>query len=175
MLELDRDSDRELDWERESPPEAAAQESGNFSQPAARRADRAGLIAAGGLLAACAGLILYGVLGGGDDDTTPARTPTASVTYEVTGSGSADITYQGGSETGKAVSVDAAELPWRTTVDVPLGQDPVISITLDERGGQARCALAVRDRHVQSATAAGEFGRATCAGALPAEEDGPRG
>jgi hypothetical protein len=54
-------------------------------------------------------------------------------------------------------------------------QDPVISITLDEHGGQARCALAVRDRHVQSATAAGEFGRATCAGALPAEEDGPRG
>jgi hypothetical protein len=59
-------------------------------------------------------------------------------------------------------------LPWRQTVDVPLGKDPIVSIVLGEKGGQARCALAIRGQHVQSATASGRFGRATCTGTLPA-------
>ncbi|WP_284058673.1 hypothetical protein [Streptomyces sp. AS02] len=134
-----------------------------------RRADRSGLIVAGAALAACAGLVVYGVVdtGKGDDGKPARRTPTASVTYEVTGQGAADITYQARDEAGKAVVVRAATLPWRKTVDVPLGQDPTVSITLGEQGGQARCALAIHGQHVQSATATGTFGRATCSGALP--------
>ncbi|MFE9442532.1 hypothetical protein ACFYO2_26875 [Streptomyces sp. NPDC006602] len=133
-----------------------------------RRADRAGLIAGAAMLAACAGLVLYGVLDSAPSDGTPEhRTPTASVTYEVTGDGTADISYQARDESGKATVVKAAALPWHTTVDVPLGQDPIVSIVLGERGGQARCAVAVRGRHVQSATATGVFGRATCSGTLP--------
>lgn len=127
-------------------------------------------LVAGVVLALSAGLVGYGLFTGGEDDSRPgSRTPTAAVTYEVLGDGTADISYQGGSEAGKAVRVDAARLPWRTTVDVPLGQDPVVSITLGERGGQARCTLAVRGRHLRSATATGGFGRATCAGTLPAD------
>ncbi|MBC9729015.1 hypothetical protein H8R17_30770 [Streptomyces sp. TRM68367] len=121
---------------------------------------------------------MYGVLDSGTDDDRGAsrhRTPTAAVTYEVIGEGAADLTYQGDSESGKAVTVDAAELPWRKTVDIPLGQNPVISIVLDERGGTARCTLAIRGRHVQSATATGTFGRATCSGTLPAGDGGQRG
>jgi hypothetical protein len=63
--------------------------------------------------------------------------------------------------------VKAASLPWHRTVEVPLGRSPVVSVVLGEKGGRARCALAIRGRHVQSATAVGEFGRATCSGELP--------
>ncbi|QOV47723.1 hypothetical protein IPT68_22315 [Streptomyces chromofuscus] len=126
------------------------------------------MLLAGAALSACGGLVLYGVLGPGEDDAKPEhRTPTAAVTYEVTGQGTADITYQARSESGEAVVVKAAALPWRKTVDVPLGKEPIVSIVLGEQGGQARCALAVRGKHVRSATATGVFGRATCSGVLP--------
>ncbi|WP_258054550.1 hypothetical protein [Streptomyces sp. Ru71] len=142
-----------------------------------RRPDRAGLLIAGAVLAACGGLVLYGVLDGGDDDKRSAhpQTPTAPVTYEVTGTGTADLTFQARSESGKATVVRGAHLPWRTSVDVPVGHDPVISIVLGEDGGTARCALAIRGRHVQSATASGSFGRATCSGALPSAGGETRG
>ncbi|MEV0640267.1 MmpS family transport accessory protein [Streptomyces sp. NPDC050619] len=133
-----------------------------------RRADRAGLIAGAAVLAACSGLVLYGVLDSDQGEGEPEhRAPTASVTYEVTGEGTADISYQARDESGKATVVKAAALPWHATVDVPLGQDPIVSIVLGEKGGQARCTVAVRGRHVQSATATGTFGRATCSGTLP--------
>ncbi|QOV41500.1 hypothetical protein IM697_39545 [Streptomyces ferrugineus] len=134
------------------------------------------MLAAGAVLAACGGFVLYGVLDPGEDDEKPAdRTPTAAVTYEVTGEGTADITYQARSASGEAVIVKAATLPWRKTVDVPLGQDPTVSIVLGEKGGQARCTLALRGKHVQSATATGTFGRATCTGALPGQADATQG
>ncbi|MFE9438025.1 hypothetical protein ACFYO2_03235 [Streptomyces sp. NPDC006602] len=130
--------------------------------------DHTALLIAGAALAACGGLVLYGVLNPGEGDKKPEhRTPTAAVTYEVTGKGTADITYQARSTSGEAVVVTAATLPWRKTVNVPLGKDPVVSIVLGEKGGQARCALAIRGKHVQSATATGTFGRATCSGTLP--------
>ncbi|WP_338694771.1 MmpS family transport accessory protein [Streptomyces sp. Q6] len=130
------------------------------------RADRVGILAAAVALALCGGLVLYGVLGG-DDEERRRHVPTASVTYEVKGEGRADISYQGASERGTAVSVSGARLPWRTTVRVPLGRAPVVSVVLGEDGTTATCALAIRGRHVQSATAAGSFGRASCSGSLP--------
>ncbi|MGC9535417.1 hypothetical protein [Streptomyces sp. UG1] len=138
--------------------------------------DRAGLLAAGVALAVCGGLVLYGVLDPGEDESKPAdRTPTAAVTYEVTGEGTADIAYQARSASGEAVVVKAATLPWRKTVDVPLGQEPTVSIILGEKGGQARCTLAINGKHVQSATATGTFGRATCTGALPERANATEG
>lgn len=130
--------------------------------------DRAGLLAAGVVLAACGGLVLYGVLDSGEDEKKPAdRTPTAAVTYEVTGEGTADITYRARSASGEGVVVKAATLPWRKAVEVPLGEEPTVSIVLGEKGGQARCTLTIRGKYVQGSTAAGAFGRATCSGALP--------
>ncbi|NUP15659.1 MAG: hypothetical protein HOZ81_06100 [Streptomyces sp.] len=134
--------------------------------------DRAGVITAAVALATCGGLVLYGVLSGGGEEKKKPTVPTASVTYEVTGTGTADITYQARSESGKATVVRGAALPWRRTVPVPLGRSPVVSIVLGEKGGQARCAVAVRGRHLQSATASGDFGRATCTGTLPGPPPG---
>jgi hypothetical protein len=155
-----------VDSGKDAQPDGAKQAAGTPSRP--QRANRAGLAVAGAALAACGGLVLYGVLDTGQGNGRPQhRTPTAAVTYEVTGQGTADITYQARSEAGKATVVKAAQLPWRTSVEVPLGRDPIVSIALTDQGGQARCTLAVRGHHVQSATATGTFGRATCAGTLP--------
>ncbi|MEV5316418.1 hypothetical protein AB0K92_01870 [Streptomyces sp. NPDC052687] len=41
---------------------------------------------------------------------------------------------------------------------------------LDGNDGGARCALVIRGRHVQTATAFDTYGRATCSGELPAPE-----
>lgn len=130
--------------------------------------DRRPLAAAGVLFAVCGGLALYGALDTGDAPERPPA-PTAAVTYEVSGEGVADITYQARSASGRATVVKAAHLPWHTTADVPLGKEPIVSIVLGDKGGQARCTLAVGGRHIQSATAAGRFGRATCSGVLPAQ------
>ncbi|MFB8269262.1 hypothetical protein ACFC96_22030 [Streptomyces sp. NPDC055955] len=130
--------------------------------------DRRGIAAGAVVVAACAGLVLYGVL---DTDEKPERhVPTASVTYEVSGEGTADLTWQARSESGKAVAARGVTLPWKKTVRVPLGKPPIVTITLGEKGGQASCQLAIRGRHVQTATAYGKFGRATCQGELPAPE-----
>lgn len=137
--------------------------------------DRPALIATAGFLVLCLGFVLFGVMRGGDEDKAEPEVPTAPVTYEVTGEGTVDLSYQGASEQGTAETESGVRLPWKKTVEVPLGQDPVIGITLGEQGGQARCAVAVRGRHVQSATAGGEFGRATCSASLPAPAPEPSG
>ncbi|GAA3815826.1 hypothetical protein GCM10022403_056690 [Streptomyces coacervatus] len=121
--------------------------------------DRRGLGIAAAVVAACGGLVLYGVLNTPDAPKKP-DVPTAAVTYEVTGEGKADISYESG---GKQASVArAAQLPWRRTVRVPLGHAPLVAITLGEKGGRAGCSLAVDGRHVQAASAYGRYGRATC-------------
>lgn len=158
-------STRTQESEAVEPDEAVESD---IEKPSRTTGDRTGLLIAGAVLAACGGLVLYGVLDAGEDDKKPEhRTPTAAVTYEVTGQGTADITYQARSETGEAVVVKAATLPWRKTVEVPLGKEPAVSITLGEKGGQARCTLTIRGEYVQGSTATGVFGRATCSGALP--------
>jgi len=135
---------------------------------ASKGVDRRGIAVGAVLIAACAGLVLYGVL---DNDTKPEHhVPTASVTYEVSGEGTADLTWQARSESGKAVAAHDVTLPWKKTVRVPLGKPPIVTITLGEKGGRASCQLAIRGKHVQTATAFGKFGRATCQGELPAPE-----
>jgi hypothetical protein len=144
------------------------------SKPVAR--PRKGLAFAGAVavLAAIAGLVLYGVLTPEDQQERSAQ-PSAEVTYEVEGTGTVDVSYRSLGATGNsdhAVTATKIHLPWKKSVQVPLGKDPVVSITLDEEGGLARCSLAISGKHIQSGTATGEFGRATCSGALPAPESG---
>ncbi|CAL9566837.1 hypothetical protein SUDANB15_04720 [Streptomyces sp. enrichment culture] len=129
---------------------------------------RAGVLIAAVLLLACAGLVGYGLLDS-EDEPKPSATPTAAVTYEVTGDGPVEISYLGRDESGAATVVRDAELPWKRTVQVPLGEAPTVAVVLGEKGGRAGCTLAIRGKHVQRATAMGEFGRATCAGELPAD------
>ncbi|NUQ98620.1 MAG: hypothetical protein HOY79_19380 [Streptomyces sp.] len=121
--------------------------------------DRHALGIAAVVVAACGGLVLYGILTTPDAPKEPG-VATTDVTYEVTGEGKADISYESG---GKQASVArAAQLPWKKTVQVPLGRSPLVAITLGEKGGRAGCSLAVDGRHVQAASAYGRYGRATC-------------
>jgi hypothetical protein len=130
---------------------------------------RAGVVIAAVLLLACGGLVGYGILDT-EEKPKPRAVPTAEVTYEVTGEGPVEISYLARSESGTATVARGVELPWRKTVRVPLGKQPTIAIVLGEKGGRAACTLAIRGKHVQRATAMGEFGRATCAGELPAAD-----
>ncbi|GAB2860787.1 hypothetical protein GCM10027074_29880 [Streptomyces deserti] len=133
--------------------------------------DRSALLVGGAVLPACAGLVLTGVLGGfGEEDRPKRHVPTAAVTYEVTGEGRVEVSYLARSEQGRATVEKNVELPWTKTVQVPLGQSPAVNIVLDGKGGEANCALTIRGRYVQGATASGTYGRATCAGELPAPE-----
>ncbi|MEU6821550.1 hypothetical protein ABZ921_13035 [Streptomyces atriruber] len=128
------------------------------------------VVAVGGvLLSICAGFVAYGFLG--DDEPERRSVPTASVTYRITGTGTADVSYLAKDAGGSATVETGVELPWHKTVRVPLGKDPAVSIQLGEQGGEASCALAIRGEHQRRATAFGAFGRATCTGDLPAERD----
>ncbi|MFP1625053.1 hypothetical protein ACLB9X_07555 [Streptomyces sp. 5K101] len=131
---------------------------------------RQGLAIAAALLLACGGLVGYGLLDSDEQQPKQRAVPTAEVTYEVTGEGTVEISYLARSESGTATVEKGVTLPWQKTVQVPVGNNPVVAVTLDGKGGQAACTLAIRGKHVQRATATGEFGRATCTGELPAPE-----
>ncbi|MFW6690046.1 MmpS family transport accessory protein [Streptomyces sp. MAR4 CNX-425] len=121
---------------------------------------------------AAAGLLAYGLTrDGGDPPPAERHVPTAPITYTVEGSGTAHLTYLGSSPKGTATVLPDAELPWTTTVDVPLKKDATLTVVLPADGTHATCALAVDGRHRQRATATGPHGRATCTTALdrPAE------
>ncbi|WP_217503715.1 hypothetical protein [Streptomyces lunaelactis] len=141
-------------------------ESPEVSTDTPKGIDRRAIAIAAALLLACSGLIGYGILDT-PDKPKPRAVPTAEVTYEVTGKGTAEISYLARSEAGKATVLSAVDLPWKKSVRVPIGKAPNINVILDEKGGEASCTLAIRGRHVQRATAMGEFGRATCTGELP--------
>ncbi|MER5307687.1 MmpS family transport accessory protein [Streptomyces sp. NPDC002773] len=131
-----------------------------------RRSGRRGAllaVAAAVVLLLCGGVVGYGVLAD-EEKPPPAAAETAEVTYEVSGNGTADISYLGGGDAGEAVVEQGVVLPWKKTVRAPKGKAPTVGVVLDAKGGQATCALAVRGRHVQRATATGTFGRATCTG-----------
>lgn len=127
------------------------------------------VVAVGALLVGvfCAAFVAYGLLGGDEPEQRPV--PTASVTYDITGKGSASVSYLARSVEGSATVERGGALPWRKTVRVPLGKDPAVSIQLGKRGGEARCALSIRGEHKQRATASGSYGRATCTAELPAK------
>ncbi|WP_367044457.1 hypothetical protein [Streptomyces sp. Je 1-332] len=120
------------------------------------------------LFGICAAGVTYGFLGGDEPEERPV--PTASVTYRITGTGNADVSYLARSSEGSATVEAGVELPWKKTVRVPLGKDPAVSIQLGRKGGEASCAVAVRGEHRQRATAFGSYGRATCTAELPTRE-----
>ncbi|MEV6421273.1 MmpS family transport accessory protein [Streptomyces sp. NPDC051662] len=123
--------------------------------------------AAVALLLLVAGGITYGVLAT-PDEPKAKPVPTASVTYEVSGSGTVKIDFIAHGKQAESLTLSGSELPWRKDVKVALGTEPTVSIVLDGKGGDAGCAIAVRGNHVQRSTATGAYGRATCSAPLPA-------
>ncbi|MFC9619091.1 hypothetical protein ACFTXM_03530 [Streptomyces sp. NPDC056930] len=136
--------------------------------PPLRGPDRRGLLVAAVLLLVCAGAVGYGVLST-EDEPRARSVPTAEVTYEVTGTGTAELSYLARDESGRATVEKRVALPWKKSVEVPVGERPTIAVVLDEKGGEAGCSLAVRGKHVQRTTASGPFARATCSGELKSE------
>ncbi|MGW8763331.1 hypothetical protein ACWGN5_12620 [Streptomyces sp. NPDC055815] len=128
---------------------------------------RRGLLIAGVALLACLGLVGYGVLNS-DEQPKPNAASAAEVTYEVTGTGTVEISYLADGKAGTATVEKGVKLPWTKSIPLPADKAPSVAITLDEKGGQASCTLAIHNKHVQRATAMGAFGRATCtAGSQP--------
>ncbi|MFE7712024.1 MmpS family transport accessory protein [Streptomyces sp. NPDC057486] len=146
--------------------EKGEQKSGGSQSAGLQGTGRQGIAIAAAMLLACGGLVGYGGFAT-NEQPAPHAVPTAEVTYEVTGDGTAEISYLARNESGSATGVKDAALPWKKTVQVPLGKDPTVAIVLGYRGGQAACTLAVRGAHVQRATASGTYGRATCSNRLP--------
>ncbi|MEU8888722.1 hypothetical protein [Streptomyces sp. NPDC048442] len=137
----------------------------DLGTPAPSRRPRRLLAAGTALLVA--GAAAYGIYALTSENTpTKAPVPTAAVTYAVTGTGTADITYLATSEQGTATTEKAISLPWKKTVQVPLGKDPSVKVQLPQQGGEATCTLAIRDQHKQRATASGAYGRTTCTTSL---------
>ncbi|MER5204054.1 hypothetical protein [Streptomyces sp. NPDC002825] len=132
-------------------------------------ARRRGLLIAGVALLACLGLVGYGVLDT-EEQSKSGAVPTGEVTYEVTGTGTAEISYLAGGEGGATVVEKDVRLPWTKSVEAPVGKAPAVAIVLDAKGGQASCALTIRKKHIQRATATGAFGRATCTGEAQAQQ-----
>ncbi|MGA4838852.1 hypothetical protein [Streptomyces sp. G45] len=87
--------------------------------------------------------------------------PTTPVTYEVTGRGTADITYLTRTTTATRTAVP---LPWKKTVPLPRDEQPILRIQLPAKGGEAHCTLAIQGHHQQRATAYGAYGKAVCTG-----------
>ncbi|WP_393061534.1 hypothetical protein [Streptomyces sp. LN549] len=142
------------------------------AEPAEKRPERSGttgrriLIGSAVALLLAAGVVAYGVLTTSDEpEAKPV--PTAAVTYEVRGSGTVTIDFIAQGKQPKTLTVSGSELPWRKNVEVALGTEPTVRIALDDKGGDAGCAVAVRGRHVQGSTATGPYGRATCSAPLP--------
>ncbi|MFF7928432.1 MmpS family transport accessory protein [Streptomyces mirabilis] len=130
--------------------------------PATRRRARPPVF--GGALL-CAALATAGVLfathnGNGNNGTdTKHHGPTVPAAYQITGHGTAQISYAG--PDGKLHTVNA-HLPWHGGADLTTGTPAVISIVLNKDGGNATCSVSLHGKVVQQATAYGSYGRANC-------------
>ncbi|MEU3601267.1 hypothetical protein ABZ714_21490 [Streptomyces sp. NPDC006798] len=136
--------------------------------PRARWSRRRSGAIAGALALVCAAAAFGVYVSSGDDgsgDDPPAQAvPTVAVTYEVTGDGPAEITFRPAGGTAPATVVRDAALPWRTSIRLPVGTPPTVSVVLGDRGTTATCTVTVGGEHVQRAVAMGRYGRTTCGG-----------
>lgn len=95
-------------------------------------------------------------------DTTAAA---HTITFAVTGHGTAAVTWPGGTDTH-------AGLPWSAVSRIPFGADGVnLTVQLGSAGGQAACTITVDGKRLVSSLAQGANGRATCHTAGNAQGD----
>jgi hypothetical protein len=92
----------------------------------------------------------------GDDETY-------TVTYEVSGAESADVTYE--NENADTSQEAGISLPWTYSFDAPEGSFVYISAQ-NNGGGTITCSISVDGGVVESNDSSGEFAICTASGAL---------
>jgi hypothetical protein len=121
-------------------------------------------LAIGGGLLACAALATAATITWHHSHSQPGtngtartqRVPTVPVRYQVSGHGTAQITYA--DSTGH-LRTESAQLPWQRNTTA---QTAAVSIVLGKDGGTATCTITLHGTPVQQATATGSYGRANC-------------
>jgi hypothetical protein len=133
------------------------------SEAATQRRTRA--LAIGGAVVVCAALATAVIVtrhGGHDaNGTAGARhAPTVPASYQVSGHGTAQITYPGPNGHLRTITT---QLPWHDNADAGTADHPAsVSIVLGKDGGTATCTIALHGKPVEQATAYGSYGRANC-------------
>ena len=100
-------------------------------------------------VAATLGATLVACGGGGNDSPSVYH-----FTYEVTGDGSADITYMAFDDNGASYESKEKDvtLPWSSTIDVPsdlgsLDANPEVRVVFDKRSVSAQCSIEAEESH----------------------------
>jgi hypothetical protein len=131
--------------------------------PATRRRLRP--LVFGGVALLCAALATAGILfathsgNGKNGADAKQHGPTVPVAYQITGHGTAQISYAG--PDGRLHTVNA-HLPWHGNANLTTAAPAVISIVLGKEGGNATCSVSLHGKVIQHATAHGSYGRANC-------------
>jgi hypothetical protein len=126
------------------------------------------LLAVAGVALVVGGLAL--TWGGGDQKPAPY---TVLVAYQVTGDGTADITYLDNLKDAQEQNTSyghrrKARLPRHASAHVTPDSGPAtITVQLGAGGGHASCRTTVRGREIQMATASRAYGRAVCTADIP--------
>ncbi|MEV6110085.1 MmpS family transport accessory protein [Streptomyces sp. NPDC051940] len=112
------------------------------------------------LSAFAAVLLLTACTGSADPDPAPSGPRGPRISFEVDGTGTADVDYSAG--TGAASGrAPGSTLPWRKTVR-STGAPYTLTVVLGEDGGKATCSITVDGRKLAGSSARGPLGRATC-------------
>jgi hypothetical protein len=109
------------------------------------------------------------LVAGGSKAVNDANNQKHTIVYTVTGSGTADVTYDafdnGNSGTSQLSSV---QLPWTKTITGSgLFNSYSVIATVGSNGGTVACTLRVDGTQVSSHSASGAFSSANCSGSAP--------
>jgi hypothetical protein len=114
------------------------------------------------VMTALVAALLLGGCSGSSHDKSAASAPLGhQVSFQVDGSGNADLSYSTGATATSGTAPHTA-LPWKKTVRAN-GATYTLTVVLGQAGGDASCSISVDGRRLAGSSAHGHFGRATCA------------
>lgn len=105
-------------------------------------------------------LLLAGCTGSPHRESAAPAPPSHRVSFQVDGSGTADLGYSTGAAAASGRAPQAA-LPWKKTVRAT-GAAYTLTVVLGQAGGDATCSISVDGRELAGSSAHGPYGRATC-------------
>jgi hypothetical protein len=112
------------------------------------------------MTALAATLLLAGCSGSPHHKSALSAPPGHRVSFQVDGSGTADLGYSTGAAATSGTAPHAA-LPWKKTVRAA-STAYTLTVVLGQAGGDATCSISIDGRRLAGSRAYGPFGRATC-------------